>query len=273
MPSQVIRGERLQLGGCTMVHRFGEIAIIFPKGRYKISSLLPHAKIHGHAEISTLQDFMPDWYRTKLRVVAPDHKYWEILAQYETDLGQYKIYTLDLVRETFSPSDLEAGEVAQPVGESLHLKGAKNILKQAGIATISDLRDFDLVSFLAKLFPLEEINYEELGRWLNDIPRGAEVVTSPNGFTYNCAIGAGSGFCRGLGIWSAARLRKYLREERQRIGDKTEGRTPWEEALASLPTDIINSFFVHVKLEEVTSGPVWDRTDTAWRMMQEQVRQ
>jgi len=58
-------------------------------------------------------------------------------------------------------------------------KRAAHIRERIGIATIGDFSDFDFDSFIAKHFLLEEINPVQVGRWINNIPRGAEVTVSP----------------------------------------------------------------------------------------------
>ena len=130
----------------------------------------------------------------------------------------------------------------------LRLKNAGHIREKTGIATLSDLRDFDFAPFMAKHIVLEKINYEQLGRWINNIPRGAEITTDPTGFTYNHAASAGHGFCRIHEISSPAELRHHFRKEQERIRAKLGLRTIWEgeQKCVSLSYYKLNSFFVRV---------------------------
>jgi len=126
-------------------------------------------------------------------------------------------------------------------------KHAAHICERTGIATIGDFSDFDFDSFIAKHFLLEEINPVQVGRWINNIPRGAEVTVSPSGFTYNDAARAGHLLCRLNDIDSAAKLRQHIKEEKEKIRAKRGRRTEGEKKYASLTRYKLNSFFVLVK--------------------------
>src|SRR5713101_1802355 len=96
------------------------------------------------------------------------------------------------------------------------LRHAAHIRKKTGIATISDLRDFDFEPFFTKHYRREEIDYARLARWFNNIPVRAKVVEHSGGFLRTYAQ-LGYRFCIGHEIESAAQLRQHFKEERENI--------------------------------------------------------
>jgi hypothetical protein len=129
--------------------------------------------------------------------------------------------------------------IALPTGQprmrrEWRLRHAAHIRKKTGIATLSDLRDFDFASFMATHFLREEIDDDRFGRWINRIPLRAHVVTHhPSGFTYNHALRAAYLHGRLYEIASPAELRQHLREEQEKIRTKRGRRTVEEEKYAS----------------------------------------
>jgi hypothetical protein len=271
------------------VARFDKIEIVLPQTPEELRALLPLADLQAHALTSTLQHYSLYDYRAKLLIVAPDRQYWEILARYEAQLGEYKICYVELAYDTFFQSALDAKRAAQAevqvlrkkhhrrgeikvVGDTVYfedrkartnlkeypradkrtgeplvrvewiLKHAAHIRKKTDIATISDLRDFDFEPFFTKHYLREEIDYERLARWFNNIPVRAKVVEHSGGFLHTYAQ-LGYRFCLGHEIESAAQLRQHFKEERENIRARGGPRTPGEQKYARLSYYKLNSFF------------------------------
>ena len=128
------------------------------------------------------------------------------------------------------------------------LKHATHIRKQTGIITISEFRDFDFILFLAKHFLLEEINYEVLARWLNNIPVRAKVVEEVDG--WDCSYAPhGRRFCRGLGIDSAAKLRQHFKDVQEEIRARGGPQTIGERRYDRLSRYKLDSFFRPLELK------------------------
>jgi hypothetical protein len=99
-------------------------------------------------------------------------------------------------------------------------------------------------TFVSQSDLLEAIDHDQLGRWLNRIPRGKEVEVCTGGYLYDRVRRASGLLCRVEGITSAADLRQYLKGEQAKLAAKRGRRTPWEQKLAALTWYKVNSFFV-----------------------------
>tara|TARA_B100000315_G_C14519773_1_gene560974 strand:- start:13 stop:1065 length:1053 start_codon:yes stop_codon:yes gene_type:complete len=128
------------------------------------------------------------------------------------------------------------------------------IREKTGIISIRDLVNFDIEEFMSKQkdrqLKLVKINYEKLGRWLNEIP--AKVKTRKyfgkrKRLYYDRAARAGQGFCSYLravnGIETSAELWCYLKKELKMVPKMRGRRNRWKTKLQKLTRYRLNSFF------------------------------
>lgn len=126
---------------------------------------------------------------------------------------------------------------------------ASNIKKKTGISTLNDVINFNFEQFFKqqnKYITYESIDYEKLGRWVNNIPPRTSVIKTfgkEKIIVYNKAERAAYLFCRAEIIKTVAGLRMFFKKELKRIRTKVGRRTQWENKVLDLTPYRINTFF------------------------------
>jgi hypothetical protein len=128
--------------------------------------------------------------------------------------------------------------------------GASNIKKKTGISTLKDLINFDFEQFFTqqkeKYITYEKIDYERLGRWVNNISLRENVISTFGKcikFVYNEAERVANLFCRAEGIKTASDLRKFFKDNQKIINAKKGRRGRWDNKILDLTRYKINTFF------------------------------
>jgi hypothetical protein len=128
--------------------------------------------------------------------------------------------------------------------------GASNIKKKTGISTLNDLINFDFEQFFTqqkeKYITYEKIDYERLGRWVNNISLRENVISTfgkCRKFVYNEAERVANLFCRAEGIKTASDLRNFFKDNQKIINAKKGRRGRWDNKILDLTRYKINTFF------------------------------
>ena len=119
------------------------------------------------------------------------------------------------------------------------LKSASTIKNYTNISYISDFKKFNDHNFFDKYFTLEEINYEELGKWLAPTKYKSRRIGN---FTYNPRICYT--FCRVLKIFSSADLRAYFKRRKNELSRKRGRQTKFQNKIKQLSPYKVNKFFI-----------------------------
>jgi len=122
------------------------------------------------------------------------------------------------------------------------LKSAATIKNYTGITNTNNFNNFKRVEFFNKNFLLEEINYEELGKWL--APNNYKPKKSRN-FIYNPR--PGYIFCRALNISSSTDLRSYIKRRKETLSKKPGRHTKFQKNIEQLTPYKINKYFNKIK--------------------------
>jgi hypothetical protein len=137
------------------------------------------------------------------------------------------------------------------------LRGASNIKKKTGISALDDLINFDFEQFFTqqkeKYITYEKIDYERLGRWVNNISLRENVINTfgkCRKFVYNEAERVANLFCRAEGIKTASDLRKFFKDSQKRIKAKLGRRSCWENKVLKLTPYRIKTFLSQIDLIE-----------------------
>jgi len=99
-----------------------------------------------------------------------------------------------------------------------------------------------ILIFLKNGFFLEEINYEEFGKWL--APNNYKPVKCRN-FVYKPR--PGHEFCRALNILSSTDLRGYLKNRKGMLSKKRGRHTDFQKKTKQLTPYKINKFFSKIE--------------------------
>tara|TARA_B100001964_G_C14221632_1_gene595554 strand:- start:1119 stop:2087 length:969 start_codon:yes stop_codon:yes gene_type:complete len=137
--------------------------------------------------------------------------------------------------------------------EEWRLLGAHNIKNRTGMVDVKDILNFDIKKFIQeqnkKYLELMEINYRNLGRWIQGYPqrRNPIIFFGPKkSIIYDRTFRAGHSFCRYLnyteGISTVAGLWNYFKKEKKRLKKKKGRKTPWENKLLGLTDYKLNTF-------------------------------
>ena len=136
-------------------------------------------------------------------------------------------------------------------------RGASNIKEKTGISTLDDLINFDFEQFFTqqkeKYIMYEKIDYERLGRWVNNISLRENVISTFGKcikFVYNEAERVANLFCRAEGIKTASDLRKFFKDSQKRIKAKLGRRSCWENKVLKLTPYRIKTFLSQIDLIE-----------------------
>jgi len=122
------------------------------------------------------------------------------------------------------------------------LKSASTINNYTNISNIADFKTFNYQSFFDKYFILEEINYEELGKWLAPNKYKSRRTGS---CTYNQRIG--HIFCRALNISISSDLRSYFKRRKKVLFKKRGRHTKFQNNIKQLSPYRLNKFFIQIK--------------------------
>lgn len=122
------------------------------------------------------------------------------------------------------------------------LKSASTINTYTNISNISDFKNFSNKNFFDTNFILEEINYEELGKWLAPTKYKSRKIGN---FTYNPRIGYI--FCRVLKIFNSADLRAYFKKRKNELSRKRGRQTKFQNKIKQLSPYKLNKFFIRKK--------------------------
>lgn len=135
------------------------------------------------------------------------------------------------------------------------LKTAASIRRHLGINSISDLISLDVgqkfTKLTGKFIKYEEIDHEQHGRFIQDMPRGATNpgIMKSGPFTGDPLLEperASYLSMRGKGITAPSELRAFYAKEVKRIKGKLKGKhnlTQWEARVHGLSRHRLNKFF------------------------------
>lgn len=136
------------------------------------------------------------------------------------------------------------------VHDEYRFRGASNIKGKTGISTLNDMINFDFEQFFTqqeeKYITYESIDYEKLGRWVNNIPPKVSVTKTfgkEKKIVYNRAKRAAHRFCRAEGINTVAGLIIFFKNELKKIRTKMGRRNQWDNKVLKLTPYIIKTFF------------------------------
>src|SRR5437867_3370429 len=176
-----------KLEHCSLYQYRAKLLIVAPDPEFW-NILAPYADCLGRSKICALELDRDTVYQTELEArAAADTAVQHLHKKYHrrgiVTVVSGTAYWEDRRARTnlmvYARPDKRTGQPLLRV--EWRLKGAAHIYKKTGIATISDLRDFDFAPFMGKYYLLEAIDHDQLGRWLNKIPRGREVEMCEGG--------------------------------------------------------------------------------------------
>jgi len=152
------------------------------------------------------------------------------------------------------------------IHDEYRFHGAGNIKRKTGLSTLNDVINFDFEQFFVqheeKYITYESVDFEKLGRWVNNIPPKVSVTETfgkEKKIVCDRAKRAAHLFCRASAaeeeygydfetIRTAAGLRIFLKNNSKKIKTKLGRRDRWDNKVLDLTPYRINTFFNPIDL-------------------------